>query len=181
MPFEIGAPVQADPEKRVDTDASSVDKVRIVYAKPPITEKRKLHMDKMNAARRAGASKTKLDKLRLIELEKENQTLRGAGSGPVQELTKPTVQASQPVDWSLEIDRKLSALLAKQKPEPFDYSSEIQRRVDEAMMQAQTVRANHRIEKPPKPKPKRLEEPEPPAPDVVRSRLDKPRPSRIIG
>jgi hypothetical protein len=179
---------------REDIVEENGEKIRVVYTKAPLSEKKKAHLLNMNLKRKAGAEKTRNAKQTIKDLELEVERLKGAGRDTIAVISpvaKPTVDIHYS-NIDAEIEQRVNELVARQKAEQNlitkneqDVARLVEERVNQALATNTTsVRANFPIEK--KPKPVKFVEDDPTliAPVVmVRSRFDPiPRPAgRNIG
>ena len=155
---EVRAPEQSKPKGKVVKEEiveEGGERVRIVYTKPPISEAKKKHMERMQLARKSNAAKTRDASKTIRELEDEVKKLKGAGA---EQWNIPAVQPA-PVDMSAEIDRRVTEAIAQQRAEQnkraaseVDVEVLVAQKLAQAMASNETsVRANHRVEKAPKP------------------------------
>lgn len=160
---EVRAPEQSKAKGKIVKEEiieEGGEKIRVVYTKPPISEAKKKHMERMQLARKSNAAKTRDASKTIRELEDEVKKLKGAGAA------QPVTTPAPVVDVGAEVQRRVDEAIAAQRAEQakraaseLDVEALVQQRLQEAMaMNEETVRKNHRVERPVKVKP--VEEPD---------------------
>lgn len=177
MPFEIqddttdiqAPPAEKPAEKPVASnetvDAQTGEKIRVVYRKPPLSEKKLAHMRNMTAKRMANKGQAAVRRARLAELEARyaEEKAPTPAPSPIERQAAPVAQPAEPkVDIDALVESRVQAVIQAQKEKErqaaakeVDINDLVEQKI-QALMNgngAVTPRANQRIERPEKARP----------------------------